>query len=125
MLGDRLKEERERIGLTQPVFAELAGVKKRTVIDWEKGVSSPTALQLEALSKVGLDAQYVVTGARSVASLENAEQELLKLFRSAPLQVQHAVLGALTAGSSPAGTQPSIKVSGSGNRVAGKDYHEK
>lgn len=65
MLGERLKEERQRLKLTQPELAEAAGAKKRTVIDWEKGVSSPTAIQLEALALKGLDVLYVVTGQRS------------------------------------------------------------
>jgi transcriptional regulator with XRE-family HTH domain len=66
MLNLRLKEERVHLGLTQPIFAEFAFAKKRTVQDWEKGVSSPTAIQLEALAKVGCDVQYIVTGVRSV-----------------------------------------------------------
>lgn len=65
MIGERLKEERKRLGLTQPGLAEVAGAAKRTVIDWEKGVSSPTAAQLEALARVGMDVLYVVTGERS------------------------------------------------------------
>ncbi|OWJ91096.1 hypothetical protein B6S59_25325 [Pseudomonas sp. A46] len=68
MLGERLKEERQRLKLTQPELAEAAGAKKRTVIDWEKGVSSPTAVQLEALALVGLDVLFVVTGSRSNAA---------------------------------------------------------
>ncbi|MFI8609496.1 helix-turn-helix domain-containing protein [Pseudomonas sp. NPDC077649] len=65
MLGERLKEERKRLGLTQPLLAEVAGAAKRTVIDWEKGVSSPTAAQLEVLAGVGMDVLYVVTGQRA------------------------------------------------------------
>ena len=62
VINERLKSERERLGLTQPVFAETAGVSKRTLIDWEKGVSSPTAVQLSALAAVGVDVLYVLTG---------------------------------------------------------------
>lgn len=66
MIGSRLKEERERLGYTQPAFAEAASAKKRTLIDWEKGVSSPTAVQLSALSEIGVDVMYVVTGLRTM-----------------------------------------------------------
>jgi transcriptional regulator with XRE-family HTH domain len=66
----RLKEERERLGLTQPAFAEVASAAKRTVIDWEKGVSSPTAVQLAAMASAGADVLYVVTGERSQAAAE-------------------------------------------------------
>lgn len=68
MLGDRLKNERVRLNLTQPAFAEIAGAAKRTVIDWEKGVSSPTASQLALLAAADLDVLYVVTGQRSNAA---------------------------------------------------------
>lgn len=74
VIFSRLKEERERLGLTQPGLAELAGAAKRTVIDWEKGVSSPTAVQLAAIAAGGADVLYVVTGQRSQ---EAAEVELL------------------------------------------------
>lgn len=63
-IASRLKEERERLGMTQPVFAEAAAAKKRTLIDWEKGVSSPTAVQLAALATIGVDVAYVLTGCR-------------------------------------------------------------
>lgn len=86
MIGNRLKEERERLGYTQPVFAELAGAKKRTLIDWEKGVSSPTAVQLSALAEVGIDVIYVITGHRSapivqVEQLTVREKYLLANYR--------------------------------------------
>lgn len=64
MIGNRLKEERERLGLAQPAFAEIAGAAKRTLIDWEKNTSSPTAVQLSALQKAGVDTHYVLTGVR-------------------------------------------------------------
>jgi transcriptional regulator with XRE-family HTH domain len=76
VLNLRLKEERVRLGLTQPIFAEFALAKKRTVQDWEKGVSSPTAIQLEALAKVGFDVLYLVTGIRSAPITEPAQAPL-------------------------------------------------
>lgn len=64
MIGLRLKEERERLGFTQEAFAEIAGAKRRTLIDWEKGVSSPTAAQMAALATVDADVQFIITGQR-------------------------------------------------------------
>ena len=65
MIHERMKEERQRLGFTQPDFAAVAGSAKRTLIDWEKGVSSPTAVQLSAFSGIGVDVLYVLTGVRS------------------------------------------------------------
>lgn len=82
MIGSRLKEERERLGYTQPQFAELAGAKKRTLIDWEKGVSSPTAVQLSALAEIGVDVLYVITGVPSLvgsfAAQHKREEQSIK-----------------------------------------------
>ncbi len=72
MIDVRLKEERERLGLSQPLFAQAAGAAKRTLADWEKGVSSPTAVQLSALAKIGVDVLYILTGQRSQPVPESA-----------------------------------------------------
>ncbi|EHF9643861.1 helix-turn-helix transcriptional regulator [Salmonella enterica] len=121
-IGQRLREERERLGLSQSTMGEIGGVKKWTQIKYEKGDSSPDSVYLALLSKFGLDIQYVVVGERSVSALSNDESELLSLYRSAPLAVKAAALAALTAGSSASG---SVNVSGNSNRVAGRDYNEK
>ncbi len=99
MIGNRLREERERLGLTQPVFAELAGAKKRTLIDWEKDVSSPTAVQLAQLSAAGADVLYILTGQRSqpvppAQELPRQEQEWLALYRNSSEEVRAALKAA-------------------------------
>lgn len=86
MINFRLKEERERLGLTQPQLAEVAMSSKRTVIDWEKGVSSPTTVQLAALAEAGADVLYIVAGQRSqgvaeVELLPSDERVLLDSYR--------------------------------------------
>ena len=64
---ERLKGERERLGLTQPFVAERLGVGKTTVINWEKGVSAPDALQLAVFSELGADVTYILTGTSTKA----------------------------------------------------------
>lgn len=64
MIGRRLKEERERIKLSQAALAASIEVGRRTLIDWEKDASSPTGVQLSALSKAGMDVLYIITGQR-------------------------------------------------------------
>lgn len=137
MIGARFKEERERLGMTQPEMGELAGAKKRTVIDWEKGVSSPTAVQLEAFARAGVDVTYVITGVSSQPALPPElaadEQMLVDAYRSLPMAQRKAMLAALLMGDMPkprankpvASSRP-LKVSGEKNnvRVAGRDYNE-
>ena len=64
-IGERLKEERQRAGLSQPALAAIAGASKSAVISWEKGASAPTATALAELANAGMDVLYVVTGKRA------------------------------------------------------------
>ena len=98
MIGSRIREERERLALNQESFAELAGAKRRTLVDWEKGVSSPTAFQLNALSQAGVDIQYVVIGVRSAQALPAKEMFLLELFMKASEELRNAALNVLLGG---------------------------
>lgn len=98
MIGSRIREERERLALNQESFAELAGAKRRTLVDWEKGVSSPTAIQLNALSQAGVDIQYVVIGVRSAQALPAKEMFLLELFMKASEELRNAALNVLLGG---------------------------
>lgn len=93
MIGTRLREERERLGLTQEAFAVAGNAARRTLIDWEKNVSSPTAVQLSALSAIGVDVLYVVTGKRSstTSSLAPDEAALLDNYRHSPKEAQAAL----------------------------------
>ncbi|PVZ87930.1 transcriptional regulator [Serratia sp. S1B] len=120
-----LREERERLGLTQTAMSRAAGVAFRTYCDYESGKSEPKASTLAELSAFGVDVLYVLTGRRTpdVGDISEEEIEVIKHYRIAPLAVKKAVSAALTAGSAP---EPStvINVSGSGQRFAGRDYHE-
>ena len=119
--GERLKEERVRLGLSQAALGEIGGVRKQSQLNYEKGERNPDSTYLSAIAKFGADIQYIVTGIRSAESLSPDEQELINLFRQAPLAVKAAALAALNAGNA---ASDSITVSGSGNRVAGRDYNE-
>lgn len=61
-IGQRLREERERLGYTQPAFAELANTTKKSQIDYEKDITQPKAGYLADIAQVGADINYIVTG---------------------------------------------------------------
>lgn len=61
-IGERLKQERERLGLTQGEFAELAGVNKRSQINYEKGIRFPDARYLSKVMDAGVNIDYVLVG---------------------------------------------------------------
>lgn len=62
--GKRLKEERERLGMTQQVFGEACGVGKTTQYMYERGDRHPGSLYLDAAEKLGVDLHYVFTATR-------------------------------------------------------------
>jgi len=111
---ERLKGERERLGLTQPLVAKQLGVGKTTVINWEKGVSAPDALQLAVFAELGADVSYVITGQRSQPvraedTLPQGDRILLDNFHAAPAQVQSGVRTTLGAFAASAGQVKSRK----------------
>lgn len=61
----RLKEERKRMSLTQPVFAELGGVKKGAQVNYELGKRAPDTDYLSALYAHDVDIIYILTGIRT------------------------------------------------------------
>lgn len=69
-IGIRLREERERLGMTQESFGQAGGVLKRALIRYEKGERAPDATFLAALAAAGADVLYVLTGERSAALAE-------------------------------------------------------
>lgn len=71
-LGQRLAEERDRLGLTQERFGELAGVSRNSQANYEKGARQPDASYLEQIAASGVDVLYVLTGARSLSEKDLA-----------------------------------------------------
>lgn len=61
-IGDWLRDERKRLGLSQPAFAALAGTTKQTLFSWETGKTAPDAFQLAAFAAAGADVLYILTG---------------------------------------------------------------
>lgn len=61
---ERLREERERLRLTQSAFGAIGGVKKVAQINYEKGTRSPDSRYLSALAAKGVDVEYILTGTR-------------------------------------------------------------
>nr|WP_247190200.1 helix-turn-helix domain-containing protein [Escherichia coli] len=96
MIGLRIKEERDRLSLTQQGLADAIGVAKRTFIDWEKDRTSPTAVQLSALSEIGVDVLYVVTGVRSqpvvAPYMSQEKKELMDAFDEMSPEQRRAIL---------------------------------
>ena len=59
---ERLRLERESLGMTQDVFAEKVGVTRNTQGSYESGKRTPSADYLERAYALGVDITYVITG---------------------------------------------------------------
>lgn len=96
--GKRLKEERNRVGLTQQALADLLGTRREIFSRYENGQVVPGGDVFERLATIGIDIAYVLTGDRlfePAPSLTAEEQVMLDYFRAASKEVRKAALGAL------------------------------
>lgn len=97
-IGDRLREERERLGLNQTQLAELAGTTRKSQFNYETNARKADSDYLVAVAAAGVDVLYVLTGEKAgspAASLTAEEQTMLAYFREASKEVRRAALGAL------------------------------
>ncbi|MEK1943586.1 MAG: helix-turn-helix transcriptional regulator [Pseudomonas sp.] len=82
--GERLREERTRLGANQEDFAQIGGVNRNTQGAYEKDERNPDVKYLAALAARGVDVLYVVTGERvpmKSDGLTVEEAELLLAYR--------------------------------------------
>ena len=104
-ISDRLREERERLGLNQVEFGSIGGVKKLAQINYEKGERHPDSAYLAAIAAAGADVLYILTGQRAGGAsappppraVSEGDRVLLDNFHAAPAQVQAGVKTALGA----------------------------
>ncbi|WP_244220769.1 helix-turn-helix domain-containing protein [Pseudomonas kribbensis] len=83
-LGERLREERDRLGINQNDFADIGGVKRNSQGNYENDRQRPDTAYLLAISRIGVDVMYVLFGRRdTVAGTQTTvENEVLNCFRS-------------------------------------------
>lgn len=68
----RLKEERERLGLSQHDFAQLGGVNRITQMRYETKVNFPSVDYLCLLGQNGIDTLYILYGQRGSQMVETS-----------------------------------------------------
>lgn len=98
---ERLKEERNRLGLNQEEFAALGGVKKGAQFNYENGSRKPDSDYLEAIALAGVDVLYLLTGKTSNNTLADDENELLVGYRNLDVRGKAGVLGMIGGMSAP------------------------
>lgn len=91
-IGLRLREERDRLGLSQAQLASATGAATRTHIAWEKGEQTPNAVYLATMFIEGVDVNYVITGQRALTGA--ALQDELENLSSAWQAIDEALVSA-------------------------------
>jgi transcriptional regulator with XRE-family HTH domain len=69
-IGDRLREERARLGMSQEQLGAHGGVTKKTQGAYEQGDRSPDARYLAKVAQVGVNTAYLIEGGATNAMNE-------------------------------------------------------
>jgi len=129
LCGERVTEERQRLGLSQADAGALCGVSREMWGKYERGKAVMGTEVLSRFALNGADALYILTGQRNAATpaLKPDEAALLDNYRHAPKE-QQEILRATSAAfaNKPTATKASkdVKIGGKGHRFALGDYHE-
>jgi transcriptional regulator with XRE-family HTH domain len=104
-IGDRLREERDRLRHNQTVCAELGGVTRKTVFSYESGEVAPSGAFLLAIHEHNYDSAYILFGRHTlplkgspshpdggVLAHGEIEERLLLCFRNLSPEGQAVVL---------------------------------
>lgn len=88
-IGERLREERDRLSLNQTDFGLLGGVSRNSQYKYESNEIAPDADYLSRLITASVDVLYVLTGSRTHSLvLPPDEAMLLANYRSIASQQQ-------------------------------------
>lgn len=95
-IGSCLKEERERLCMSQTQFGDKGDVKKGAQINYENGTRSPDLEYLAAIAALGVDIYYIITGKRVFPDepvfKEQRERDLLMNFRESAEPEKEALM---------------------------------
>jgi len=93
-IGSRLRQERERLGLSQKAFGEIGGVEANAQGKYESGDRAPKADYLSRVAARGVDVLYVLTGQATPMQLDNlsqVEEKVLGNYRVLQKEDQDAI----------------------------------
>lgn len=92
-IGERIKSERQRLGLTPEDLAEKTGVSRSTAFNYEAGLRVPDALVLQRMQRdVGVDVMFVLLGQRGQPSTLSCDaRQLLDRVSGLPPRLRTVV----------------------------------
>lgn len=93
--AERIRQERELIGLSQRELSRKLGFNNNKVNRFESESVAPKALDIQAFSSLGIDVNYLVLG-YFLTSLSKEERALVANYKLLPIDTQRAVNAALS-----------------------------
>lgn len=93
-IGSRLRQERERLGLSQKAFGVIGGVEANAQGKYENGDRALKADYLSRVAERGVDVLYVLTGTPTptlVDNLSQIEEKVLVSYRVLQKEDQDAI----------------------------------
>ena len=93
-IGSRLRQERERLGLSQKSFGEIGGVEANAQGKYENGDRAPKADYLSRVAGRGVDVLFVLTGSPTptlIDNLSHVEEKVLISYRVLQKEDQDAI----------------------------------
>ena len=93
-IGSRLRQERERLGLSQKAFGVIGGVEANAQGKYENGDRAPKADYLSRVAERGVDVLYVLTASPTptlVDNLSQVEEKVLVSYRVLQKEDQDAI----------------------------------
>lgn len=92
-MGERIRAERTRLGLTPEDFAARAGLHRSTLHNYESGARSPDALTVRRMhTDLGVDPFFVLIGERAPTERLKPEQaDLLHRVEALPPKLREVV----------------------------------
>ena len=90
-IGSRIRKFRKETGLTQEQLAEMIGISKSRISNWEQGINRPDADILAELCKALKVSPSVLLDVHLTDDeLNEQEKKLVKAYRDKP-DLRHAV----------------------------------
>jgi|APLak6261664116_1056043.scaffolds.fasta_scaffold07824_1 transcriptional regulator with XRE-family HTH domain len=102
IIGERLEEERVRLGKKKGEMAAIGGVAGSAYTNYLEGNRAPDAEFLALIAAAGADVQYILTGQRSSSALAPDEQALLAGYRALDARGKAGVFGVIGGLTQPA-----------------------
>lgn len=74
--GQRLKEERKRLNMSQADLAQIGGCQRLAQLQYESEATAPSTRYLSAIASAGVDLSYLILGVRFGEGVLTPEQAL-------------------------------------------------